>query len=208
MGKTDNFAEKAAEWDEDPKKIAMTNRYVEEVLKFVDIQPDWKMMEIGTGTGLVGLQLLPKVKSAVLEDTSESMLSMLKQKLTSAEKEKAEVFFGEVTDYQTKDIDLVVSTMAFHHIEDIDATLKHLFNIIKPNGVIVIGDIRTEDGSFHRFQPIPHKGFDTDKLSASFENTGFKVKNVHTYNILKREREQGVISEYEQFLLLAYKESK
>lgn len=206
MAKTDNFAEKAAVWDEDPRKIEMTNRYVEEVLKFVDIKPDWKMLEIGTGTGLVGLQLLPKVKSAVLEDTSESMLSKLKQKLTSIEKEKTEILEDEVTKYQGNDIDFVVSAMAFHHIDNIATTLKHLFSVLKPNGTIAIADIRTEDGSFHHFQPVPHKGFDTDKLSAEFENAGFKLSNVHTYNILKRERLPGVISEYEQFLLIAKKE--
>ena len=207
MTKTDNFAEKAAAWDEDPKKIAMTNRYVKEVLKFVDFQPDWKVLEIGAGTGLVGLQILPKVKSVVFEDTSEAMLNILKQKLTPEENKKTEIFHGEVTDYKENNIDVVISAMAFHHIEDIDALLKHIHSIVKPNGIVAIADVRTEDGSFHHFQPIPHKGFDTDALSLQFFSAGFSVKSVHTYNILQRERAPGIISEYEQFLLIAKKES-
>lgn len=207
MIKQDNFAEKAAAWDEDPKKIAMTNRYVDEVLKHIEVQPDWKTLEIGAGTGLVGLQFLPKVKSVVFEDTSEAMLEILQRKLSSEEKQKSTVFLGEITDYKENDIDFVISAMAFHHIEDTDAMLKHLYSIVKPYGIVAIADVRTEDGSFHQFQPIAHKGFDTDALSLQFLSAGFSVKSVHTYNILKRERTPGIFSEYEQFLLVAKKES-
>ena len=171
--KQDNFAEKAAVWDEDPKKIAMTNRYVEEVLKQIDIQKDWKVLEVGAGTGLVGLQFLPKVKSVVFEDTSEAMLGILVKKLENEDKQKGQIFLGEVTDYKESDIDLVISSMAFHHIEDTSALLQHLYTIIKPGGIIAIADVRTEDGSFHHFQPIPHKGFDTDALSLQFFSAGF-----------------------------------
>lgn len=203
----DTFAERAQAWDEDPQKIKMTKCYVDEVLKLVDIQADWKLLEVGAGTGLVGLQFLPKVKSVVFEDTSEAMLEILQRKLSSEEKQKSTVFLGEVTDYNENDIDFVISAMAFHHIENIDETIKHLYSIVKPNGIVAIADIRTEDGSFHQFQPIAHKGFDTDALSLQFLSAGFSVKSVHTYNNLKRERTPGIFSEYEQFLLIAKKES-
>jgi ubiquinone/menaquinone biosynthesis C-methylase UbiE len=202
----DSFAERATTWDEDPKKIEMTKRYVDEVLKHVDVQKDWKMLEIGAGTGLVGIQFLPRIKSMVFEDTSEAMLGVLKQKLSSEEKEKSHIFLGEVTELVENGIDFAVSLMVFHHIEDIESVLNHLFLILKPNGVVAIADVRTEDGSFHRFQPIPHKGFDTDALATQFEKAGFSVKSVHTYNTLKREREPGIISDYEQFLIIAKKE--
>jgi len=206
MIKQDNFAEKAVTWDEDPKKIAMTNRYVQEVLKHIEIRKEWKVLEVGAGTGLVGIQFLPKVQSVVFEDTSEAMLGILQSKLTSEEKEKAAILLGEVDEYKKNDIDLVISAMAFHHIEDIDALLRHLFTILKPNGIVAIADIRTEDGSFHQFQPIPHNGFDTDTLSVQFFEAGFAVKSVQTYNVLKRESIPGVFIEYEQFLFIAQKE--
>lgn len=206
MTNQDSFAERAAAWDEDPKKIEMTKRYVDEVLKHVDIQEDWKVLEVGAGTGLVGIQFVPKVKSVVFEDTSEAMLGVLKKKLSPEEKEKSTIFLGEVTDYKENNVDLVISAMAFHHIQDINGTLNHLHSIVKPGGLLAIADVRTEDGSFHRFQPIPHKGFDTDALSAQFAKAGFTVKSVHTYNILNRERTPGIFSDYEQFLLIAKKE--
>ena len=95
--------------------------------------------------------------------------------------------------------------MAFHHIEDIAHTLKHLHSITRPGAVVVIGDIRSEDGSFHRFQPIPHRGFDTGALSVQFEQAGFAVDAVETYHVLRQEKIPGTISEYEQFILVAHK---
>lgn len=199
---TDNFAHRATDWDK-PSKIEMTDIFVAALLREINLEKQWKAFEIGAGTGLVGLQLLPKLNTVVFEDTSEAMLSVLKQKLTGAE--AVEIVHGEVFEYTKQDVDLVFSCMAFHHISDIDSTLKHLYNITNAGAKIVVGDIRTEDGSFHHFEPIPHKGFDTEELAAKFTQAGFKVLSTDTYNTLKRERVPGVVGVYEQFMLIATK---
>lgn len=199
---TDNFAHRANDWDQ-PSKIEMTTIFADVLMREITLEKQWKALEIGAGTGLVGLQLLPKLSTVVFEDTSEAMLSVLKQKLTGDE--AVEIVHGEVFEYTKQDIDLVFSCMAFHHIPDIDSTLKHLYNITNAGAKIVVGDLRTEDGSFHRFEAIPHKGFDTDELTAKFMQAGFKVLSTATYNTLKRERIAGVVGDYDQFMLIATK---
>lgn len=199
---TDNFAHRAADWD-NPSKIDMTTRFVDALKKRIELQKAWKGLEIGAGTGLVGLQILPSIHSVVFEDTSAAMLGVLKQKLKGDE--AMEIVEGEVFEYQKQDVDFVFSCMAFHHIPDIDKTLEHLYQITNPGATIVVGDIRTEDGSFHHFEPIPHKGFDTEELSQQFEKAGFKVLSTETYNVLNRERTPGVFTDYEQFMLIARK---
>ncbi len=199
----DRFASRAADWDT-PEKVGMTQTFVDAMLQRIEPQPEWNALEIGAGTGLVGLQIAPLVKKVVFEDTSEAMLSVLKNKLT--EDISAQIVYGEVFEYTKKDIDLIFSCMAFHHIPDMDKALNHLYKITSENAIVAVGDIRSEDGSFHRFEPIPHKGFDTGELSKQFENAGFKVEQVDTYNVLKRERIPGKISEYEQFILIARKQ--
>ncbi len=200
---TDYFAHRAADWD-NPSKIEMTEIFISALSNNINYQKDWKALEIGAGTGLVGLQILPYVNSVVFEDTSEAMLQVLKKKLQGDE--NIEIIHAEVLDYKKQDIDLIFSSMAFHHIIDIEATINHLYQITKPGAYILIGDLRTEDGSFHNFESIPHQGFDTQDLSEKFTNAGFKVQSAETYNILKRERIPGKMSEYEQFLLIAKKE--
>ena len=198
----DNFAHRAADWDT-PEKTKMTEIFVAEMLRKIKPVSSWKALEIGAGTGLVGMQIADMVDTIVFEDTSAAMLDILKQKLN--ENSRVEIVHGEVYEYLRKDIDLIFSCMALHHIPDIDKTLKHLATITNEGATVVIGDLRTENGSFHRFEPIPHRGFDTDILSEQFKQAGFDVITAETYNILSRERTQGEITDYEQFILVATK---
>lgn len=54
------------------------------MLRHIDPQPHWKALEIGAGTGLVGLQIADKVGHIVFEDTSAAMLEVLEQKLNNS----------------------------------------------------------------------------------------------------------------------------
>ena len=195
----DSFATKATNWDS-PEKVIMTKKFVAELLCHITPLPTWKALEIGTGTGLVGLQIEPLVGKVVLEDTSEAMLEVLKQKLTS--NSRVEVMHGEVFEYKNQDIDLVFSCMAFHHIDEIDKTLQHLATIAKAGAQVVVGDLVSENGSFHGFEPIPHRGFDTSLLSNQFVKAGFEIKLVKTYNVISKTIE-SVTTNYEQFILIA-----
>ena len=198
----DTFISKAADWDS-PDKIDMTKKFADELILRINLLPTWRALEIGTGTGLVGLQIEPFVHKVVLEDTSASMLEVLKQKLD--ENSKVEILNGEVTDYISQDIDLIFSNMAFHHITDIEKTLKHLASITKVNAWVVVGDLVTEDGSFHRFEPIPHRGFDTTILSGQFTLAGFEVKSINIFNIISRTVD-SITTNYEQFMLIAQRQ--
>ncbi|MFV0390758.1 MAG: class I SAM-dependent methyltransferase [Paludibacteraceae bacterium] len=199
---TDYFLSRAAEWDK-PEKIKMADNFVNEVLQYVKPFSDWKGLEIGAGTGLVGLQILPLIDSLVCVDTSQAMLDVLCKKVR--ENDNVTLVLGDMELYTKQDIDFVFSNMTFHHIENIPGLLRHVAKVTKKGAVVAIGDIRTEDGSFHRFDPIPHKGFDTDKLSLQFEDAGFDVKLAKTYHVLRQEKIEGKLSEYEQFILIAGK---
>ncbi|MFB6342128.1 class I SAM-dependent methyltransferase [Saccharicrinis sp. FJH62] len=198
----DNFAEKAADWDS-PQKIKMTEKYVSELLKLITLHKNQKALELGAGTGLVGFKLLPKINSVVFVDTSAAMLEILKRKIKPDD--QVEVLHGDVLLYDKKDIDLVVSNMAFHHIINIKDVLKHLYKITSDHAKIVISDLVSEDGSFHNFEEVPHKGFEIEDLSAQFEDEGFKNIKSYVYTTLKREKSDGKMHYYDQFILLAEK---
>ncbi|MEI6752241.1 MAG: class I SAM-dependent methyltransferase [Paludibacter sp.] len=195
----DNFSAKAAQWDS-PDKIKMTQKFLSEMLFNVNPLHSWKAMEIGVGTGLVGLNVESLVAKVVMVDTSEAMLGVLKEKLN--ESSKVEILHGEVFDYKQQDIDFVFSAMAFHHLNDVEKTVEHLATITKPGAWVVVGDLVTEDGSFHGFEPIPYCGFDTDVLSKQFVKAGFEVKSVKIYNTITRITDEKT-SNYEQFMLIA-----
>ena len=195
----DNFKAKAAQWDS-PDKIEMTKKFLSEMLFNVNPMSSWKALELGAGTGLVGLNVEPLVAKVVMVDTSESMLEELKQKVYNHSKVK--IVHGEVFDYKQQDIDFVFSAMAFHHLNDVEKTLQHIATITKPGAWVVVGDLVTEDGSFHGFELIPHRGFDTEVLSKQFVKVGFDVKLVKIYNVITRENDNKMTN-YEQFILIA-----
>lgn len=198
----DNFAHRAADWDQ-PSKIKMTSVFINELKKNIRIEPGWKALELGAGTGLAGLQLLPELGSLVAEDTSAAMLEVLKGKLKG--NEPVTIVNGEIFEYQHRDIDLLFSVMAFHHLPELKKAIEHIATIVKPGGYVVVGDLMPEDGSFHHFEPIPHKGFDPDDLQAAFVNAGFTIEKIYVYDTLSRERIPGKISDYEQFIMIARK---
>ena len=195
----DTFVEKAANWDS-PDKIKMTKKFLSEMLFHINPQSSWKALEIGAGTGLLGLNVEPLVSKVVMVDTSEAMLEILKQKLHSDS--KVEIVHGEVFEYKQQDIDFVFSAMAFHHLADVEKTLQHIATITKPGAWVVVGDLVTEDGSFHSFEPIPYCGFDTTILSKQFVQAGFDVKLVKIYNVITRITDEKTTN-YEQFMLIA-----
>ena len=195
----DNFKSKAAQWDS-PDKIAMTTKFLSEMLFHVNPSISWKALEIGAGTGLVGINVEPLVGKVVMVDTSEAMLGILKQKLHA--ESKIEILHGEVFEYNQQDIDFVFSAMAFHHLADVEKALQHIATITKPGAWVVVGDLVTEDGSFHHFDPIPYCGFDTTILSKQFVQAGFDVKLVKIYNVITRTGDEKTTN-YEQFMIIA-----
>lgn len=198
----DSFAHRAADWDQ-PSKIKMTTVFIEELKKNIEVKPTWKALELGAGTGLAGLQLLPQLSHLVAEDTSAAMLEVLKGKLQ--EKEPVTIVNGEIFEYTQTDIDLLFSVMAFHHLPDLEKAINHIATIVKPDGFVVVGDLMPEDGSFHHFEPIPHKGFDPEELKTKFVEAGFSIEKVYVYDTLTRERIPGKMSDYEQYILIARK---
>ncbi len=198
----DTFANRAADWDQ-PSKVKMTTVFIDELKKNLVVEPGWKALELGAGTGLAGLQLLPEIGSLVAEDTSAAMLEVLKGKLKGDE--PVTIVNGEIFDYRQCDIDLLFSVMAFHHLPDLEKALQHIATIVKPGGYVVIGDLMPEDGSFHHFEPIPHKGFEPEEIKKQFEQVGFSIEKLYVYDTLQRERIPGTIGNYDQFILVARK---
>jgi len=114
----DYFKEKAKDWDS-PMKIDMADKFVAEMFKGINFGKDLKVLELGCGTGLVGLQIAPLIKSIVFLDSSAQMIEVLKEKIERLTiKDKYTVINGTIDKYTSCDIDIIFSLMAIHHIEN------------------------------------------------------------------------------------------
>ncbi len=200
----DYFNQKAGNWDS-PMKSEMAKKFVAEMLKNINLDNEKKVLDYGCGTGLVGMEVAHLVKSLVFLDSSPAMVNVLEDKLGKAfEKQKLsskniKVITGDINKYTTKDIDVVFSLMALHHVEDVQRVLEHIStNILKSSGLLVIGDLREENGSFHGDEKVPHNGFDIENLARQIEFSEMDVITTNTYNTIQKNG-----NEYEQFIIIA-----
>ena len=199
------FDDKAAEWDT-PERRDRAHQLADTIREHVPLTEDMRAIDIGAGTGLLGLDLLADIGSVVLADPSEGMIEVARHKI---EAEGIVDAAAEVFDFPSQSVprgapfDLAVSLLALHHVEDTQATLTSIAAALVPGGWIGLIDLDEEDGSFHDpDQPgVHHHGFDGGALVATAMAAGFLDPRRHIVHEL--EKEDG--RRYPLFLLTARK---
>jgi ubiquinone/menaquinone biosynthesis C-methylase UbiE len=171
------FDERAPAWDT-PRRIARAEEAARTIEAAIAIPPGCRAIEVGAGTGLLGLALRRHFGSLVLADTSDGMLTEAARKISE----------GGLTGVSTAHFDLasnapppggpfdlVVSLLLLHHVEDTRAALAGMYRLLDVDGQVAAIDLDTEDGSFHDSgsEGVHHHGFDRDRLATLAREVGF-----------------------------------
>ena len=201
----DTFAEKAKMWDSNPQVIAMADLFSAELDKIVPDHSGLAILELGCGTGLVGLRYAAKAASLEMVDASPAMLDVLRAK-DEARASQVTVHEGTLSmlarqALAQESVDWVISNMALHHVKDIPALLGEVHRLVKPGGRVTIGELETESGTFHAPDIVPHNGFDPYELSRLFEKGGFSPNKTRTFLTMPKEDNDGVTRTYSAFIL-------
>ncbi len=207
----DTFAEKAKMWDSNPQVMALADLFSAELDKIVPDHSGLAILELGCGTGLVGLRYAEKAASLDMVDVSPAMLDVLRTK-DEARASHVTVHEGTLSmlvgqAVAPESADWIISNMALHHVKDIPALIGELHRLIKPGGRVTIGELETEPGTFHAPDVVPHNGFDPYELSRLFEKGGFTPNKIHTFLTMPREDNDGVTRTYSAFILDATRSS-
>ncbi len=171
---TDLFQDKAADWDSRPFPQQISEGVVGAIRANVPLDASMTVLDFGAGTGLVSNGIAPLVGHIHAVDISEAMLTQLAAK---------EALRGRVT-IHCQDllsapldvkVDLVVSAMAMHHVEDTAGLFRALYGHLRPGGRVALADLDAEDGTFHApgTEGVFHSGFDRDALGAKLTAAGF-----------------------------------
>jgi ubiquinone/menaquinone biosynthesis C-methylase UbiE len=185
-----NFDERARDWDT-PERRARAVAVADAIRAAVPLSPSTRTIEVGAGTGLLGLALAPAVGELVLAEPSAGMLEVIRDKLRDRGPSRVSALrLDLLTDPPPPEpFDLVISLLVLHHLQDTDAALTAILRLLRPGGSMALADLDAEDGFFHGAdaEGIPHLGFDRDAVSAAAMAAGFEDVEVRTATELERD---------------------
>lgn len=190
-----HFNEIANEWDSE-QKVNLMHKLATEAKKVLNLQSKLDIMDFGTGTGLFGLEFSDNIKSLTGVDVSEGMLKVFDEKTSKFENINSLNINLEKNKIDQK-FDLIISSMAFHHLDDPKSVLIKLKKNLNPNGKIAIVDLDHEDGTFHpdnESMGVKHFGFAQTELEQWAQEAHLHLEHTLINSINKNDKE------YKQFL--------
>ena len=169
------FDIEALTWDDLPRRVELAKAVVENIAPY--LKGDERVLDVGCGTGLVGLNIAPFVKEVVGIDTSKKMVEKFNQKAKKLNL-NALALCKDIFEVNEK-FDVVISSMTIHHIKDIKKLSNKLLEI---TNTVFIADLVKEDGTFHSRgnDDVEHFGFSKDELENYFNKWKMEYKIIHT----------------------------
>ena len=202
MSGNEHFDQAAVTWDLADRRVALAHAVAQAIAVRVPLAKTQSVLDFGCGTGLVTLELGPRVGAITGADTSPIMLK------TMADKAKTlglAVKTLELDSTGTDDLggpyDLIVSSMTLHHVADVPALFRQFARHLRPAGQVALADLDAEGGSFHEASvSIHHRGFPREQIQAWLGEAGFQEIRLETATVT---RKQG--KDYPVFLATARK---
>lgn len=198
MHEHQGFDDRAATWDDDPgheKRQVAVARAIEEA---VSLEPWMSAVDIGGGTGRLSILLADRVGSVVVTDPSAGMVQVARERIEAAGlgDHLHAVQADLTTDRLEGTYDVVWSSLAMHHIQDLDRLLRSVAELLVEGGRLAIADLDEDpDGAFHadKVDFDGHHGFDRHDLAERLARAGFAdVSFLDATTILKGDREFGL----------------
>ena len=196
------FDERAREWDTSERR-ERAEVVAEAVRANVALAPTMRAVDVGAGTGLLGIALAGEVGEMVLAEPSVGMHEVIADKLASdGPPNVTAVRFDLLVDPPPPGdpFDLAVSLLVLHHLPDTAFALAAIARLLRPDGRLALIDLDTEDGTFHDAdaEGIYHLGFDRDGLADLARAAGFADVEFRTATEIESDGRR-----YPLFLLLA-----
>jgi ubiquinone/menaquinone biosynthesis C-methylase UbiE len=172
------FEEMAKRYDTE-ERIALANVIVREVREELRDCKSKFLIDYGSGTGLVSLELTDLVESVLLVDSSRQMLEVAEAKITHRGISNSKVLYADFTQENAElKADIILISLVLLHIPDTNKILQELFNILNDGGKLLIVDFdKNEKINHHKV----HNGFSHEDLKQKLSQVGFHSIEMKTF---------------------------
>ena len=111
------------------------------VIEYADPGPEDVVLDLGCGTGAIGLALAERAKRVIGRDISKGMMERAREKAAERGLENVEIGEGSFREPDVESADVVVSNFAMHHLSD--AEKRAAIEVIAGLGPrrFVLGDV-------------------------------------------------------------------
>ncbi|WP_226535876.1 class I SAM-dependent methyltransferase [Fictibacillus halophilus] len=172
------FEEMAKRYDTE-ERIELAKVITKKVRTELENSKSKSLIDYGSGTGLVSLELSDLVDSVLLVDSSMQMLEVAEAKIARQGITNSKILYSDFTQ-GTPEIkaDIVFMSLVLLHIPDTKKILQELFNILNNDGKLIIIDFDKNDKVYH---PKVHNGFSHEELKLKLSEAGFRSIEIRTF---------------------------
>jgi|SRR5690625_304226 len=175
----DNVFEQMAKRYDTEERMALAKVIVKEVRPVLKNSKSKSLIDYGSGTGLIGLELSDLVDSVLLVDSSQQMLDVVKDKISRKGITNSKVLRSDFTQETSKcKADIIFMSLVLLHIPDTKKILQQLFNTLNNDGKLIIIDFDKNDYITHA---KVHNGFSHEELRKKLSEAGFTSIEMKTF---------------------------
>ena len=113
-----------------------------DMVRLVNPQPDWEVLDIATGGGHCAFAFAPLVRRVVATDITEPMLRAAER--VARERGLNNIVFeqadAEALNYPADRFDLVTCRIAPHHFGNVGQAVREMARVCKPGGLVAVID--------------------------------------------------------------------
>lgn len=144
MDNRDVFNSLAYKWDE---MCNHDDNKIRKILELAEIKDNSKILDVGTGTGILISYLLEKLPSKLVGvDISENMIEVAKNKYKD---KNVQFVVSDIMDFNENKYDYIFIYSAYPHFKDKEKLFEHLSKLLNSNGKIVIAHSQSRDEINH-----------------------------------------------------------
>ena len=165
-----DFDAMAEIYDRNMQKYRDVQGEIDEILDYLALRPDQRILEIGTGTGEFAIAAARRCRKVYAVDLSAGMLRYAEKKAAARGATNVQFLPGGFLTYchEGEPLDGIVSQIALHHLPDFwkQIALLRMAGMLAEGGKLCLRDV------VFSFDPAEHEKFLDDFISKAEEKAG------------------------------------